>query len=235
MIAIALGAFVLLAAGFAIGLLRGGDDDASATDVADARNWAGVALPVAQEKPAIVLEDTSGKSFDLRQQTKGKLTVLFFGYTSCPDICPLSLETIDKTLEKAPADVRAATRVVFVSVDPKRDTPEVIRSFLDAYDREFIGLTGTPAQLREAQTLANVPPSELEDPDDAGFYIVGHSSEMIAYSPDGVARVTYPFGTRQSDWARDLPRLVAGEHPDVQLPSHEAAGGETADANGGDR
>jgi protein SCO1/2 len=209
LVAIAVGALALLAAGFTVGFVRGDGDDAAAGD------WAGTVLSEPLEKPAIVLSDTNGRAYDLRAETEGKLTVLFFGYTSCPDVCPASLHTIDKTLATMPADVRANTEVVFVSVDPERDSPGVIRRYLDGFDRAFVGLTGTSRQLLEAQDVANVPRSTFEEPDEDGFYLVGHATQMIAYSPDGVARIVYPFGTRQSDWARDLPRLVAGEFPDA--------------------
>jgi len=205
LVAIVVAAVLVLGVGVGVGLTRagGGNDD----------EWAGVELADVRDKPAIVLSDTNGEPYDLVRETEGKLTILFFGYTSCPDVCPANLITIDKALATMPADVRAATKVVFVSVDPQRDTPKAIRSYLDSYDREFVGLTGTPAELRRAQDLADVPEAAYDEPDEDGFYLVGHSSEMIAYGPDGRAMLTYPFGTRQSDWARDLPRLARGETP----------------------
>ncbi len=205
LISIAVTAVMALAIGLGVGLARGDGGDADA--------WAGTELAEPQPKPAIVLTDTDGQQFDLQAETKGKLTILFFGYTNCPDICPANLITLDKALATMPGDVRAASRVVFVSVDPARDSPEVIRSFLDQFDRSFVGLTGTAEQLIEAQDLAHVPRATVDEPEDSGSYTVGHASQMIVYSPDGEARVVYPFGTRQVDWARDLPRLARGETP----------------------
>ncbi|CAN5722329.1 SCO family protein [soil metagenome] len=205
LIGIAVVAVLVLGIGLGVGLARGDGDQADA--------WAGVELTEPQPKPAIVLPDTDGRPFDLRAQTAGKLTILFFGYTSCPDICPANLITLDKALSTMPGDVRAAARVVFVSVDPARDSPDVIRSYLDQYDRSFVGLTGTAEQLAEAQDLASVPRATFDAADDSGFYTVGHASQMIAYSPDGSAHIVYPFGTRQVDWSRDLPRLARGETP----------------------
>ena len=92
-------------------------------------------------------------------------------------------------------------------------TPGVLRDYLDGYDRDFTGLWGEPQQVVEAQQLANVPPAVREEVREDGGYNVGHATQIIAFQADGVARIVYPFGTRQTDWTRDLPRLVAGEIP----------------------
>ena len=103
---------------------------------------------------------------------------------------------------------------LFVSVDPATDTPQVIREYLDRFDKRFIGLTGTPDQLRAAQEAAKVPPAEEGTAESTGSTgAIGHATQMIVYDPDGVARIVYPFGTRQSDWTRDLPRLLGGDVP----------------------
>lgn len=178
-----------------------------------APGWRGRVLPVAEEKPDIRLSATDGEPFSLREDTTGDLTLLMFGYTNCPDICPISLGTLQAALDELGPDVANRVDMVFVTADPDRDTPERLRSYLDGYSRDFIGLRGTAAEIDEAQSLANVPRAELEEPDDDGEYTVGHATQMIAYQDDGVARIVYPFGTRTEDWIVDLPRLLAGEHP----------------------
>lgn len=75
------------------------------------------------DKPDLVLPDTSGQPFDLRQRTAGKTTLLFFGYTSCPDVCPTTMGDIGVAMQKLPADEQAKINVVFVSTDPQVDTP----------------------------------------------------------------------------------------------------------------
>ncbi|UDY36537.1 SCO family protein [Dermatobacter hominis] len=180
--------------------------------------WAGRILPEPQEKPDLVLTDTSGKPFDLRDRTAGHFTVLFFGYTSCPDVCPINLGTLDTAMETLGPQVRDQVDVVFVSVDPATDTPAVIREYLDRFDTRFIGLTGTPDQLRAAQEAAKVPPAEEGSAESTGSSgTIGHATQMIVYAPDDEARIVYPFGTRQSDWTRDLPRLLGGDVP-VETP-----------------
>lgn len=176
--------------------------------------WAGRVLPEPQVKPDIVLTATDGRPFDLQERTEGRFTVLFFGYTSCPDVCPINLGTLDTALETMGPQVRDQLDVVFVSVDPATDTPEVIRSYLDRFDTRFIGLTGTPEQIVAAQEAAKVPPAEDGTAADTGSSgAIGHATQMIVYAPDGVARIVYPFGTRQSDWTRDLPRMLGGDVP----------------------
>ena len=200
---IALGAVAVLAIGL-IAATRGAGDEP----------WAGRILPETQTKPDLVLTGTDGAPFDLQQQTAGTWTVLFFGYTSCPDVCPINLGTLDTALETLGPSVRDQLDVVFVSVDPATDTPEVIRSYLDKFDSRFIGLTGTPEELVAAQEAAKVPPAEAGTAEATGSSgTIGHATQMIVYDPDGVARIVYPFGTRQSDWTRDLPRLLGGDEP----------------------
>ncbi len=108
-------------------------------------------------------------------------------------------------------DVATARRmkVVFVSTDPARDTPGRIRSWLDAFDRDFVGLRGAKETVDSIMISIGLPPSVYEPPDEQGFYVVGHASQVLAFSPAGKTRVVYPFGTRQADWAHDVPRLVA--------------------------
>lgn len=179
-------------------------------------DWRGTLLESPQDKPDLVLTDTSGKPFDLRADTEGQLTLLMFGYTNCPDICPISVATLASTLDSLEPSAAKSVRMVFVTADPQRDTEERLRAFLDQFDESFIGLTGTQEQIDAAQAAAKLPLATRDKPDDNGSYTVGHATQMIAYQADGTARIVYPFGTREADWARDLPRLVAGEVPEVQ-------------------
>lgn len=175
--------------------------------------WAGTVLPEPQPKPDITLTDTSGASYRLVERTAGKYTVVLFGYTNCPDVCPINLATLDSAMESLGPEVRGKVDVVFITADPARDTPAVLRSYLDRFDVNFVGLTGTLAEVRAAQAQARLPIATLDKKDSSGDYAVGHATQMIMYGPDDLARVVYPFGTRQSDWTRDLPRLLAGEEP----------------------
>src|SRR5215469_2770552 len=109
-------------------------------------------------KPAFVLTDTSGAAFDFRHETEGYVTLLFFGYTYCPDQCPMHMANIGEALKKLPSGVADQVKLVFVTTDPARDTPIVLRRSLDSFDKHFVGLTGSDAALEMVQRAAGVPP-----------------------------------------------------------------------------
>ena len=98
--------------------------------------------------------------------------------------------------------------MVFVTTDPERDTPERMREWLDLFDSSFIGLTGDLDEINQIQLgLKLAPAMKMER--EPGDYSVGHASQVLAFSADGLARLVYPSGVRQVDWANDLPKLVA--------------------------
>jgi len=173
----------------------------------------GVTQEPPQPKPNLVLTTTEGKPFDLRKETKGMLTLVFFGYTNCPDVCPVHTANISKVLKSLPNEVSSKVRFVFITTDPERDTPEVLGKWLASFDAGFIGLTGTREQILAAQQIAQVMPAIREVPDSTkpSQYFVGHAGQVIAFTPDDdLAHIVYPFGVRQMDWANDLPILVNG-------------------------
>jgi cytochrome oxidase Cu insertion factor (SCO1/SenC/PrrC family)/copper(I)-binding protein len=166
----------------------------------------GFYMPQPQVKPEFTLTDTSGRPFDFQRETAGTVTLLYFGYTHCPDICPAHMAIIAAALDQLPSTVTGHVRVVFVTTDPERDRPRILRDWLDTFDPNFVGLTGTPDQLVAAQIAANVPVAQREGQGED--YGVSHAAQVIAYTPDGLAHVVYPFGMRQSNWVNDLPILV---------------------------
>lgn len=182
--------------------------------------YRGTALPTPIAKPALALEDLDGRPFDFRGRTEGYLTLLFFGYTSCPDVCPVHIANLGAVLRAMPAETRDRIRVVFVTVDPERDTPARVRSWLrdlnGGLDSNFIGLTGSVAEIEAAQAAVGVPAAVRERrarttgaaTTRPGEYAVGHAAQVFAFTTDNMAHLAYPFGTRQVDWARDLPALV---------------------------
>lgn len=159
-------------------------------------------------KPDFVLTDTDGKPFNFRKETEGKVALLFFGYTHCPDICPVHLANIAAVLKKLSPEVNNAVRMVFVTTDPRRDTPEVIRAYLDKFDARFIGLRGDSLALRGAMRQLPVGTPIFEPGANDSTYTIGHSAMVLAFTRDNLAHVVYPFGIRQQDWARDLPLLA---------------------------
>jgi protein SCO1 len=163
-------------------------------------------------KPKFTLTDTASAPFDFWQKTSGRVALLFFGYTHCPDVCPLQMASIASGLKQLPANVVDQIEVVFVTTDPKRDTPAAVRKWLDHFDKRFVGLTGTDAEIEAAQHAAALPlarQAPLGDRD----YQVAHASFVIAYTKDNLGHVIYPGGVTQEDWAQDLPRLVKETWP----------------------
>jgi protein SCO1/2 len=199
-VAFALGGLLFIA--IAVGALVLGREDAPAAS--DPTRWQGTVLEPASERPDFVLTDTEGRPFDFRAETDGRLTLLFYGYTNCPDICPIHLATIANALDRMNVDVR----VVFVTTDPARDTPERIRSWLDGFDPTFIGLGGTEEEVAEAQLAIGTAVAQKEQPDDDGDYLVGHGAGVWVITPDDRVHLRYGFGTRVDDWVADLPEIA---------------------------
>jgi protein SCO1/2 len=164
-------------------------------------------------KPGFILTDTSGAQFDFTAKTHGYITLLFFGYTHCPDMCPLQMQTIAQALKSVPVSSAASFRVVFVTTDPDRDTPAVIRSWLDHFNKSFIGLTGTQTAIDAAQVSANIAPAKKSAVRPDGAYEVGHAAFVFAYSKDNLAHVIYPVGFTTEDMAHDLQLLAQGAQP----------------------
>jgi protein SCO1/2 len=172
-----------------------------------AGDWRGVPLDAPIVRPDFRLTATDGSTFDFRRETEGRLTLLFFGYTFCPDICPVHLTNLAAVLRQLPYDAKNRVAVVFVSTDPERDTAPRIREWLDAMDPSFIGLRGTIDEVNAIQRAVGLPPAMAGLPT-GDAYAVGHAAQILAFAPDGPARFAYPFGTRQADWLADIPRLL---------------------------
>jgi protein SCO1/2 len=160
-------------------------------------------------KPKFVLTDTSGSSFDFQARTRGYVTLLFFGYTHCPDMCPLQMHMIAEALKQLPAASAKQFKVVFVTTDPGRDTSQVLRTYLDGFDKTFIGLTGTQAAGRCGPDRRTSSRGDEIGVRPDGNYDVGHAAFVVAYSKDGFAHVIYPIGVKLQDWVHDLPELAA--------------------------
>jgi protein SCO1/2 len=169
-----------------------------------ASSYSGAIVTPPLPKPRFTLTDTSGTSFDFWARTQGYVTLLFFGYASCPSECPLHVDNIARSLKSVPAGVDEHIKLVFVTTDPGRDTPQGLRSWLDHFDRRFVGLTGSDAAIEAAQIAAGVPPARKSSQSGSP----AHANFVLAYTTDNLAHVIYPGGITQRDWAHDLPLLV---------------------------
>ncbi|WP_235947860.1 SCO family protein [Candidatus Frankia alpina] len=174
--------------------------------------WHGTVPGVAVPRPSFVLTDTGGHRYDFARATAGRATLLFFGYTHCPDVCPTTMADLAAARQVAGPAIAAKVTVVFVTTDPARDTPAVLRRWLAQFDAGFVGLTGTPAQIDAAQRAVGVPIA-LADPavraGDGPAYLVSHASQVLGIGPDDRVRVRYFADTKVAEYVADLPRLVA--------------------------
>ncbi len=151
---------------------------------------------------------TDGEPVELPEALLGTPTLMFFGYTNCPDICPIHLGAIASAMRTLDIGYDQID-VVFVTVDPDRDTPEVIEGFLAHFDRRMIGLHADTATTMAALTALELPGPVVEGPDPRGKGdLLGHPAQVIGFDADGVMRRMWPFGTRRSDWVDDLPRVI---------------------------
>ena len=185
---------------FGIGC-RSGNDGASST------GYRGTILPQPRAKVEFTLTDTEDEPFNFVDETAGFVTLVFFGYTYCPDVCPIHMANIGTVLEDLTFELRQQIKVIFITTDPERDTPERLRTWLDNFDASFVGLRGTQEEVNEIAVSLGLPPSVRVESEDEG-YQVGHSAFVMAFTKDNRAHVIYGFGTRQADWAHDLPKLV---------------------------
>ncbi len=179
----------------------------STTTASDTTSLRGLIPRPLPRKPRFTLTDTSGRAYDFTSATRGTVTYLYFGYTHCPDACPATMSDLAYAYRLQSEAIRRKVRVVFVTVDPRRDTSPVLRRWLDHYNKAFVGLTGTLAQIDRAEEAAGVPPAPSEA-HKGKSYAVAHSSLLFAYSPDGRAHVVYAQGFKPTDYAHDMPLLL---------------------------
>jgi protein SCO1/2 len=205
--------FLATAAGGAVAaaLAGCGLENASSTEPEGAA-WGGELQQPPLAMPDVTFTGMDGKPFDLRAETKGKLTLVFPGYTHCPDVCPVFLNIISGALDKLGQAEGGDTRVVFVAIDPTRDTPEVLKEYLSGIHPNLMGVTPDAATLAAFDDALYLPEPVYGTPDENGDYEVGHLSKAFAFLADGKAHRFYPPNTRQTTWVRDLPRLAAGTY-----------------------
>ncbi|OIJ69279.1 SCO family protein [Streptomyces mangrovisoli] len=208
-------AALLAAAALTLSACGSGDKGDSPVAVVseDTSHKAATVLDTPFEKPDLVLTDTHGKKYDLRAETKGRPTLIYFGYTHCPDICPLTMSNIAVAKKALPKAEQAELRVVFVTTDPKRDTPSELGTWLKGIDTQFIGLTGDFATIQAGARSMGIS-IEPTTKDKNGKTVSVHGTQVVAFSPktDG-GYVLYDQDATVDDYTKDLPKLIKGENP----------------------
>ena len=155
--------------------------------------------------PEIELNRDNGASFKLSEM-RGTVVLLFFGYTSCPDVCPTTMAELKQALEELDEDDAKQVQVLFVTVDPERDTPERVQEYVNHFNSDFIGLSGTESELTEVWKKYGVFRENVEGTSAAG-YLVNHTARVTLIDRDGNLRLSYAFDTPVDSIVHDLKLL----------------------------
>lgn len=137
---------------------------------------------------------------------RGKLVVLYFGYTYCPDVCPTTLAEVKKAVGKL-AERADDVQVIMISVDPERDTPQLLNEYISSFDVRFLGLTGSIDEIQRIATLYGIYFAKSEG-SDATDYLVDHTASLMVIDQDGYLKLVFPYGTPAEDIASDLEYLL---------------------------
>lgn len=154
---------------------------------------------------AFELTDDNGKAVT-GEDYRGKIVLLYFGYTHCPDVCPLTLAQLHAVLHRVGPKADDA-RILFVSVDPARDTPSIMHAYVHAFDKRAVGLTGAPRAIEALSKRYRSAFSREPDKGD-GQYEVSHSSAIYLFDRAGRARLLATPATSQDDLVHDLYLLL---------------------------
>jgi protein SCO1/2 len=164
---------------------------------------AGVLSPV-MAAPALELAGTDGRPLDLARY-KGKVVLLAFGFSNCGEVCPITLATLAGARRKL-GDDGAGVQVVYVTVDPERDTAAQMKKYLASFDSTFVGGVGTRAQIDAAQKSYGISSKKIVSAD--GSYTIGHSSSIYMIDRNGGLRAVMPYGHSVDDFVHDLRILL---------------------------
>jgi protein SCO1/2 len=166
----------------------------------------GAAIQQPYPLPDQTFTTTSGTEVELPSAARTPVTLVFFGYTHCPDVCNVVLANVASALRRSDPSVRKTTTVLFVSTDPDRDTATTIRQYLDRFDPHFVGLRAPEATMKAAAAAMHIAYAG-KDATSGGGYDVSHGTQVTAFR-DGKARVVWMAETSVRDLRADLARLA---------------------------
>ena len=148
-------------------------------------------------------EDNSPVKLAVEAPGQGRVLVVFFGYTFCPDVCPTTIADLTHAMTILGPKKAAQVQAVFVSVDPERDTPERLREYLSYFNPAFLGMTGTPEELIIASTPFGIFYEQHEGSAATG-YLVDHTATITVIDKEGYVRLVFPYGMGAEAMAADL-------------------------------
>lgn len=203
---IVLAAFVALVLGLTVNKVLNSKGDG--TDKVAMLDAGIVLLPQSRSLPGLALTDQDGQPVQL-DQLKDRWSLLFFGYTFCPDICPATLAQLRQLQGMLPAEAKDKLRVVLVTVDPHRDTPEQLKKYLGFFDAGFQGLTGAQADIQKLASAVSIPfiPADTSKEN----YTVDHSGNLVIIGPDGSQRGFIRAPLNNDKLAAQLPQLLLSD------------------------
>jgi protein SCO1 len=158
--------------------------------------------------PATPLTDTDDEPYSLTRDTDKPLTLVFFGYSHCPDICQVVMSNISSAMTRLDDADRERVDVVFVTTDPARDTPRALRSYLDRFDPGFIGLTGDLDTITEIGKPLAVYVADGEKLPTGGRDLNSHSTQITGITDDDTSPILWTQDTSSSDLAADIHTLL---------------------------
>lgn len=164
--------------------------------------------------PDFSLPGSRGETVTL-SKLKGKVVILGFGFSHCPDVCPITLATLTQAYKNL-GDLAAKIQIVYMTVDPERDTVERLREYMSHFNPEFIGITGSAEQLAEVRKAYGILAAKKVHND--GSYEVHHSSYLYLIDQQGLLRTLIPFGKAAGDITHDV-KLLLQEKPVLESSS----------------
>ncbi|MGO3122865.1 MAG: SCO family protein [Advenella sp.] len=153
----------------------------------------------------IELVDQNGTAIQLQQAYRGKVMVIFFGFTQCPDVCPTTMAELAQVREKLEPEQREQVQVIMISVDPQRDTPAVMKQYVSAFDPSFVGLTGSDEQIAK---VASSFKAYYKKVDSGQSYTMEHSSGLYVLDTEGESRLLIKPNTAPEAIAADIQKLL---------------------------
>jgi protein SCO1 len=180
----------------------------TACSKSSADTFAGAVLHEPYHVPATELTDTGGRPYSLATDTTKPLTLVFFGYTHCPDECPTTMATLASAMLQLDDSDRANVQVVFVTTDPARDTGPVLRRWLDHFSSSFVGLTGSLDTIKKVATDVGVP-IEKGRRLSSGGYDVTHGTQVLGVDSRNNVPVVWTLGTTAPEFAHDIHQLLS--------------------------
>ncbi len=174
------------------------------------QTFAGMSMSPPPTLPALTLQRSDGAKWTT-EETSGRFSMFFFGYTNCPDVCPLTLSRAKQIHNQLGVEA-AKIDFYFVTVDPERDTPERLGNYVSQFNPSFTGLTGTPGQLETAQAAFGVVAEKQAGGSGAG-YSVDHTATSYLVDDQGRIVLLYAHDAPAEDAIGDIRALLGGENP----------------------